>query len=82
MLARMPTLFSILATHLVRLSLLNSVYLCAVAMHGAGPYAHAIQHIGHEVARVLPGHKDEDQVAGRGEPLPEQLHQLLVLVLA
>ena len=58
--------------------------LCSVAVHGAGPDADPVKHVGHKVAGVLARHKHQHtQLVGRGgEALPEQLDQLLVLVLA
>ncbi len=42
-------------------------------MHGAGPDADPVEHVGHKVAGVLPRHKHQHQVPGRGEPFSKKL---------
>jgi hypothetical protein len=44
-----------------------SPYLSPVTVHGAGPDADPVEHVGHEVAGVLPRHKHQHQVPGGGE---------------
>ena len=66
---------------LERCQSLLSVVLTPVTVHGTGSHSDPVQHVGHEVAGVLPGHEHQHQLSPL-ELVPEQIHQLLVLVFS